>query len=218
MSVDIRPRATDIHSASGSPDALATPFVRNMCGVLLSLFLASSAIAQQEPDDTISTTAKFSALNAFFHEPFKQPLGYSFFSWDAKERILDRFGEPNSESSSRNPARTSDEILWNTTLTYSGITFVVGESVDRTRTWLVSIEVRDSEHILANGLRVGSSRMDVVETFRNSPYMEYDGGIRFATEIWEARGEITLATAMELRVDIGDEGLVTRILIESIDL
>ena len=218
MSVDKLPKATDIHSGSENLCAPVTSLVRNMCWVLLCLFLASLALAQSEPDDTINTSAELSALSAFFHEPFKQPLGYSFFSWDAKERILERFGEPISGASSRYPARTSDEILWNTTLTYSGITFVVGESVDRTRTWLESIEVRARKHILANGLRVGSSRMDVVEAFRNSLYMEYEGGMRFGTEIWEARGEVTLATAMELRVDIGDDGRVTRFLIESIDL
>ena len=212
------PKATDVHSDSGNIGAPAMLLVRYMCWVLLSSFLASPAIAQSEPDDTISTSAEFSALSAFFHEPFKQPLGYSFFSWDAKERILDRFGEPNTESSSRYPARTSDEILRSTTLTYSGITFVVGESVDQTRTWLESIDVHSSEHILANGLRVGSSQTDVVEAFQDSPYMKYDGGMRFGTEIWAARGEVTLATAMELRVDIGDDGRVTRFLIESIEL
>ena len=57
-----------------------------------------------------------------------------------------------------------------------------------------------------------------MEAFHDSQYIEYDGGIRFGTEIWEARGNVTLATAMELQIDIGDDDVVTRFMIESIEL
>ena len=186
--------------------------------VLLCFFLASPAIAQSEIDHNTSVSAESSALSAFFHEPFQQSLGYSFFLWDAKERILERFGDPISQSSSQYSARTSDEQLWSTKLEFSGIVFVIGESEDRTRTWLESIDVRGKEHILAYGLRIGSSRSDVLEAFHDSQYIEFDGGIRFAEEVWEVRDEVTLATAMELRIDIGEDGLVTRFMIESIEL
>jgi len=186
--------------------------------LLLCFFLASPVIAQSELENSTSSSAQSSTLSAFFHEPFQQPLGYGFFLANAKERILERFGDPISESSSRYSARTSDEQLWSTRLEYGGITFVIGESADRARTWLESIDVRGKEHILANGLRVGSSRSDVVEAFHDSHYIGYDGGIRFGTEIWEARGNVTLATAMELQIDIGDDDVVTRFMIESIEL
>ncbi|MDJ0792747.1 MAG: hypothetical protein QNI98_00785 [Woeseiaceae bacterium] len=188
--------------------------------LLLSFFLASPAIAlaQSELEHSTSSSAQSSTLSAFFHEPFQQPLGYEFFLWNAKERILERFGDPMSESSSQYSARTSDEQLWSTTLEYRGITFVIGESEDRTKTWLESIDVRGNEHIMAFGLRVGSSRSDVEKAFQDSQYIEYVGGIRFGAEIWEARGKVNLTTAMELRIDIGADDVVTRFMIESIDL
>ena len=191
---------------------------RNLCWVLLLIPLASHSNNQSEPDGAISTTADSSALSAFFHEPFQKPLGYTFFLSDAKERILQRFGKPTKEMSTQYPARTSDELIWSTTLTYSGITLVVGESEDRSKSWLESIDVRTDEHILAHGLRVGSPRTDVELAFSSSHFIEYDGGIRFGTEIYEFRGEVTLGTAMELRVDIGLDGRVTRFMIESIEL
>ena len=186
--------------------------------LLFWFFLASPAIAQSDIEHPTSSSANSSTLTSFFHEPFQQPLGYEFFLWNAKERILERFGDPMSESSSRYSARTSDEQLWSTKLEYRGITFVIGESEDRTKTWLESIDVRGNEHIMAFGLRVGSSRSDVEKAFQDSKYIEYDGGIRFGAEIWEARGKVNLTTAMELRIDIGADDLATRFMIESIGL
>jgi hypothetical protein len=185
---------------------------------LLWFVLVSQATAQSELENSRSSSAQSSSLSAFFHEPFQQPLGYAFLQWNAKERILGRFGNPVSEFSSQYSARTSDEQLWSTKLEYKGITFVIGESEDRVKTWLQSIDIRGKEHILAHGLRVGSSRSDVVEAFCGAQYIEYDGGIRFSAEIWEARGEVVLETAMELQIDIGDDDVVTRFLIESIEL
>lgn len=181
-------------------------------------FLASQIHAQSELEYSSSSSAQTSTLSSFFHEPFQQPLGYEFFLSNAKERILKRFGDPISESSSAYPARTSDEQLWSTKLEYRGISFTVGESEDRTKTWLESIDIRGKEHILAYGLRVGSSRSDVEEAFQDSQFVEYDGGIKFSEEVWEARGKVTMATAMELRIDIGADNLATRFLIESIEL
>ena len=186
--------------------------------LLLLLFLASSVQAQSNLEHSPSSSAESSTLASFFHEPFQQPLGYAFFRADAKERILQRFGDPVSSSSSQYHARTSEEQLWSTTLEYLGITFVVGESEDRTKTWLESIDVTGKEHVLAYGLRVGSSRSDVEEAFKDSQYIEYDEGLRFGAEIWEAKGEVTLETAMELRIYVGADDVVTRYMIEAIEL
>lgn len=185
---------------------------------LLWILFASTAMGQSSVEGNTDTSANLSALNAFFHEPFQEPLGYSFFGWDAKERVLSRFGDPDSVESSRYSARTSQETLWSTTYTYSGISFVFGESEDRSRSWIEKIDVRSDDHILAYGLRVGSSRADVEAAFQESRYVEIDRGLRYSSEVWEARGRKSLTTAMELQIELGADGRVTRFLFESFDL
>ncbi len=99
-----------------------------LCCIVIAVI---SQNAQSDVGEAVTTSAEQSALSAFFLEPFEEPLGYSMVLNDAKARILSRFGKPTSMSSAQYPARTSDENLWNTTLEYSGITFIVGESEDR---------------------------------------------------------------------------------------
>ena len=184
---------------------------------LLTL-LATTALGQSIPERNANTSADSSALIAFFHEPFDQPLGYRLFAWDAKERILSRFGDPDSRKASRYASRTSQEKLWSTTYTYSGISFVIGESEDRSRTWIEKIDVQGGDHALAYSLRIGSTRSDVEAAFRDTHYIEFERGLRFEAEIWEARGQKTLTAAMELRIELGADDRVTRFLIESIEL
>ena len=186
--------------------------------LFLLILLATTAMGQSSPESNANTSADSSALSAFFHEPFEQPLGFSFFAWDAKERILSRFGDPDSKKSSRHSSRTSQEKLWSTTLTYSGISFVIGESEDRSRTWIEKIDVQGGDHVLAYGLRIGSPRSDVEAAFRDAHYIEFERGLRFVAEVWEAKGQKTLTTAMELRIELGADGRVMRFLIESIEL
>ena len=126
--------------------------------LLFLLLVSVFSYAQPNVEKAVTSSATSSALAAFFLEPFEKPIGYSMVLFDAKDRIHSRFGEPISKSSEQYPSRTSDEILWSTTLEYSGITFVVGESEDRTRSWLESISVWGDEHMLKFGLNVGSSR------------------------------------------------------------
>jgi len=203
---------------SESSSTTVANLARALCWVLVFLAPASYSGEQPQPDGAVSTSTDSSALGTFFREPFQEPLGYSLFSANAKERIFERFGKPTNETSTQYPARTSNELIWSTTLEYNGVTFMVGESADRTETWLQSIDVRSSEHILAYGLRIGSSCKDIELAFPGSRFIEYDGGIRSGKEIYETRGGVTAGTAMELRVDFGNDGQVTRFMIESIEL
>ena len=203
---------------SGSSSTTVAKLARAMCWALIFLAPASCSSEQPPPGSAVSTSTDSPALDTFFREPFQEPLGYSIFSANAKKRIFERFGKPTNETSTQYPARTSTELIWSTTLAYNGVTFVVDESTDRTETWLQSIDVRSSEHVLAYGLRIGSSRKDIELAFPGSHFIEYDGGIRSGTEIYETRGDVTAGTALELRVDFGNDGQVTRFMIESIEL
>jgi hypothetical protein len=199
------------------------------CGLrilLVCALLAVTQIVRPDVQDAVTTSSSQSRLNDFFIESFEDPLGYSMVLGNAKERVLSRFGEAASQTSSRYPARTSDALLWRTTLVYDGVTFTVGEAEDRTWSWIESIEISSTSTALRFGLRIGASRIDVLEAFSDSDYFEHDGTLKFSAHIWESRtdtkhlpGEVvTVESAMDLTVTIDEDDRISRILIESIEL
>jgi hypothetical protein len=199
---------------------------RTLRFVLLCMLLANSSIGRADSQNAITTSADESRLHDFFHEPFEMPLAYSMVLADARDRVLGRFGSPDAQESTRYAARTSDELLWYTVLNYGGMTITLGESEDRTRSWLESIEVTDNEYRLRFGLHIGASHSDIVNCFRDIHYVERNHELQYDAEIWESRtdtkyrpGEaVTVTSAMELTLTFDDNGRVSRILIESIEL
>jgi len=209
---------TEYGTGRRNPSSIVASLARIFFWVLLFWAPTTYSIDGSQPVEPASTPADSSALIAFFREPFQNPSGYSLFSANTREWIYERFGKPTNEMSKQYAARTSNELVWRTSLEYSGITLVVSESEDRTKTWLQSVDIRSAEHILAYGLRVGSTRKDIDLAFPNIHFIEYDGSIRFGAEIYDSIGDVAVGTAMELRFDIGKDDKITRIMIESIDL
>lgn len=200
--------------------------VRVKSFAFLCAILAIPLIGGADPQNVVESSADESRLHAFFHEPFAKPLGYSLVLGDASERILTRFGQPMSRKSTRYAARTSDELLWNTVFSYDGMIISIGESEDRSRSWLESIEITNDENPLRFGVEVGAFPRDIINAFRGSRYVEADEDLRYFAEIWESRTdskylpgkEVTVGSAMELSLSLDDAGRVSRILIESIEL
>jgi hypothetical protein len=192
----------------------------------LCVLLATSLSLLAAPATDVTTSARESRLHDFFHEPFEQPLGYSMVLADAKDRVLDRFGTPDSQSSSRYLSRTSDERLWSTVLTYDGMTISLGESEDRTRSWLEAIEITSNDYPLRFGLRIGADGDAVARTFSASNVLKDNGELRFGAEIRASRtgtayrpGEaVTVTSAMQLTITLDSNGQVSRILLEAIEL
>ena len=192
----------------------------------LCAILAISLIGRADPQTVVNNSADESLLHALFDEPFEKPLGYSMVLGDASERILTRFGQPKSQKSTRYAARTNDELLWNTVFSYNGITISIGESEDRSWSWLDSIEITSDEYPLRFGIEVGAFRDDITKVFFGIPYVEGDEELRYHAEIWESRTDskyqpgkvVTVGSAMELTLFFDSAGRVSRILIESIEL
>lgn len=200
--------------------------VRMVRFAFLCAILAVSLIGRADPQNVVESSADESRLHAFFHEPFEKPLGYSLVLGDASERILTRFGQPKSQKSTRYAARTSNELLWNTVFSYDGMTVSIGESEDRSRSWLDSIKITSDEYALRFGVELGAFRDDITKAFFGIPYVEGVEELRYHAEIWESRTDskylpgqvVTVGSAMELSLSLDDAGCVSRILIESIEL
>ena len=200
--------------------------VRMMRFAFLCAILAASLIGRADPQNVVESSADESRLHALFHEPFEKPLGYSLVLGDASERLLTRFGQPKSQKSTRYAARTSNELLWNTVFSYDGMTISIGESEDRSRSWLDSIEIASHEYALRFGIELGAFRDDITKAFLGIPYVEGDEELRYHAEIWESRTDskylpgqlVTVGSAMELSLSLDDAGRVSRILLESIEL
>jgi hypothetical protein len=193
---------------------------------LLCAMLAISLIGRADAQEVVGSSADDSRLHALFHEPFEKPLGYSLVLGDARQRIITRFGQPRSRESKRYAARTSDELLWNTVFSYDGMTIAIGESEDRSISWLESIEITNDEHPLRFGVEVGAFSDDIAKAFPGIQFVEVDEELRYFAEIWESRTDskylpgqvVTVGSAMELSIFLDDAGRVSRILIESIEL
>jgi hypothetical protein len=200
--------------------------VRVKSFAFLCAILAIPLIGRADPQNVVESSADESQLHAFFHEPFEKPLGYSLVLGDASERILTRFGQPMSRKSTRYAARTSNELRWNTVFSYDGMTISIGESEDRSRSWLESIEITNDECPLRFGVEVGAFPDDITKAFRGSRYVEVDEELRYFAEIWESRTdskylpgqEVTVRSAMQLSLSLDDAGRVSRILIERNEL
>ena len=174
------------------------------------LLPSGSAVSSEEPEP--------GRLELFAVDPFQDPIGYSLVRGNAKQQIEARFGEPQELETWQADDRTSAAKLNFYRFTYPGLVFVVGESEDRARSWIDSIELSEGHPALKFDLGVGVSADTVATTFAPANSVRSASELRLATTIYEDRNDISVQSNVELTLRLDGAGVVQNILIETIPL
>ncbi len=183
--------------------------------LLLLLIGACASDAQQAND---AESSPLSALQNFLLDPFEQPIGHSMVLSDAKEKILQRFGEPQKVDIVSIPNRYAEGDIKYSTLHYSGLAIQIAEYPGRSESWLTRIEITGEQYQLKNDLRTGVKRGNVLEWLRPTNFTESQNRLTIFENIWEERTDVRTghvhrvdaSIKLEIAFDAGDR--VSRIL------
>jgi hypothetical protein len=180
--------------------------------VALGACLPSSgpAVSSQEPE--------VSRIERFAMDPFEEPIGHSLALGNAKQQIDERFGDPQKLETWKADDRTGTGQLIFARFTYPGLVLVVGEGDDQSRSWIESVELFEGHPSLKFGLGVGVSADTVATTFAPANSVRTAGAVRLATPIYEDLNDISVESYVELTFELDGNGVVQRILIETIAL
>ncbi len=152
-------------------------------------------------------------LQRFAIDPFEKLIEDSQALVGARDKLLQRFGTPLKEESSKRPDRTSDEFYSLFTLQFDGVTFRVVEDQSGEHSWIEWTEITGNSHVLKYGLHIGSKRSHVISLFQpaenlidNNPMRLYTNGVQNPPNmaIWE--GPVILVA-----ISFNSEDRVTRI-------
>jgi hypothetical protein len=157
-------------------------------------------------------------LALFAVDPFQNSIGHSLVLGDAKQRIEGRFGEPQELKASQADDRSSAAKLNFYRLAYPGLVFVVGQSEDRARSWIETIELSDGHPALKFGLGIGVSADTVASVFDPANMVRSASDLRLATAVYEDLNDISVESNVELTFRLDSDGIVQKILIETIAL
>ena len=127
------------------------------------ILLLSPSIHAASPVDGLNDDP--SVRLTFALDPFAKPIGYSVLNGDAKEKVLDRFGEPIEQEVSTVPTRFPGESYTSYKFRYEGFSLTVGKWPDREHSWIESVEIIGNALDLKSGVRVGSTRDEIAAVF-----------------------------------------------------
>ena len=120
-------------------------------------------------------------LQAFAIDPFEKLVEDSQASVGARAKLLQRFGTPLKEESSKRPDRTSDEFYSLFTLQFDGVTFRVVEDQSGDHSWIEWTEITGNSHALKYGLHIGSTRSQVISLFQPTEFLKDKNPMRLYT-------------------------------------
>lgn len=163
------------------------------------------------PEVTAAEEPILSKLQVFVAEPFEQPLGYSYVSGKALERIVGRFGKPDRHTKSQGQDRTSERISVGHALHYDGIDVFVVEDPAEPWSWIETIAITGDKHPLKFGLKIGGTRDDVVAVFSGDGFSDSGKSLRFSASVQQGGHDFEL----DLSVEYNDQGKVTKFVIEN---
>jgi hypothetical protein len=163
--------------------------------------LASEPLATHETTHT--------QLQRFVAEPFEQPLGYSYVSGKALERVLERFGKPDRHIKSQGQDRTSERIWTGHAMHYDGLKVFVVEDPAEPWSWIETITITGNKYPLKFGLNIGSTHEDVIAAFCREGFTDSGNSLHFSASVQQDGHEFEL----ELSVEYDDEGIVTKFIL-----
>ena len=159
-----------------------------------------------------------SRIEVFAMDPFQESLGHSLVLGDARQRVQARFGEPKELETWKADDRTGTGRLTFFRFAYPGMVLVTGEGEDQSGSWIESIELSEGHPPLKFGLGVGVGADTVEATFESANSARTAGAVLLATSIYEDRNDKHVESYVELKFDLERDGVVQRILIETIAL
>ena len=182
----------------------------------LHKLLANSLLASTAVIGVMSTSEWLSAqpsepspLQVFAADPFDNPFGFSYVSGIAKQKILERFGDPIRIESSQYQDRTSDQINTGYVFYYNSLKLVVHENEAQNWSWLETTEITGNEHKLKFGLQIGSTREEVLAALKEPSFLDYEDTLRFVASVTQDGHDFDL----ELDVEYDASGSVTKFVI-----
>ena len=101
-------------------------------------------------------------------DPFKESLGYPPIFFSNKSKVLERFGTPIEEESSKAPDPQFGELMTYYYFQYDGLSFGITESEDQLHSWIDTIDITGNAHALKYDVEIGSKRSEIVSLFEPS--------------------------------------------------
>lgn len=128
-------------------------------------------------------------LQIFLLDPFEDPTGRSMFLKDVKEKVLQRFGEPQKTDVAVEPDyhTVGDVQIRTSTLIYSGLRFVIIDRPGTPDVWLSGIEITGQQYQLKYGLGVGAIHQDILDKLQPGSYNDTPNLLTIRGDIWEKR-------------------------------
>lgn len=104
--------------------------------LLIFLLVLTGACAADERQFIAVESSDSTPLKTFLLDPFEDPIGRSMVLSDAKEMVLQRFGEPRQVEIVSIPDRYFDGDIMHSTLHYAGLVIEIAEYSGQSRSWL----------------------------------------------------------------------------------
>jgi hypothetical protein len=127
---------------------------------------------------------------SFALDPFAEAIGYSVLNGDAKGKVLCRFGEPIEQKVSTVPTRFPGETYISYEFSYKDISFRVGKWPDREHSWIESLEIVGNAHELKSGVRIGSTRDEVIAVFSPPEHYAQANPMGISANIFEKQSDV----------------------------
>ena len=189
--------------------------LRTTIAHLFLLFACAQSTAAANYDEV----KRASPLQQFAMDPFKESLGYPPIFFSNKSKVLERFGTPIKEESSKDPDRQFDEIMTSYYLQYDGLSFSIIESEDQLHSWIETIEVTGNAHALKYDVGIGSKRSEIVPLFEPSDNYAEANPMRLSASVlgyWanfkDQSGEPRWVNAtFDISIDFDASDVVTKI-------
>ena len=128
-------------------------------------------------------------LQVFSLDPFEEPIGYSLVLGDVRERVIQRFGEPQETMITFEVDRYGGEgsEIRLSTLHYPGLIIKIGDRPGYKRSWLNGLEITGEQYQLKFKLEIGASHQDVLDALQPGNYNDTPGLLKMYEDIWEKR-------------------------------
>ena len=166
---------------------MLTTYYKRLFAIALVAVLAVAASAN--PFSGVNDDP--SARLLFAMDPFENPISHSYSIGNAKEKVLDRFGEPLKLSVSTYETRWVGETQTSYRLSYEDTEFVIISFDDRPATWIESIEITGNTHDLKFGIRMGTPRDEIVSKFAPAAHSVDSNPMRVSIPTLETRNSLS---------------------------
>ena len=171
--------------------------------LLIFLLVCTGACSANERHFIAVEFSDSTPLTAFLLDSFEEPIGHSIVLSDAKEKVLQRFGEPQQVEIVSIPDRYSDGDITHSTLHYAGLVIEIAEYSGQRYSWLNRIEITGEQYQLKYDLRIGASHQDVLDALQPGSYTDTPTLLAMGKELWEKRFAVHSEDDVQVGTSVG---------------